>query len=77
MIIEMSDDIFAKNLRYLRKKRQISQKKLGETVGMSRYLLWNIESGILRPALELDAFIKICDFFGVDHDDMVHNDLTV
>ncbi len=72
MLIEMGDDIFAKNLRYLRQKRRISQKALAEAVGISRYTLRGIESGMMRPALELDAFSKICDLLTVDHDDMVH-----
>lgn len=76
MILEIGSNLFGKNLRYLRKKRRISQKALAQMVGINCYTLRGIESGRICPVLELETFIRICDLFGADHDDMVHQDFS-
>jgi transcriptional regulator with XRE-family HTH domain len=76
MLFEINSNQFAKNLRYLRQKRRLSQKALAEAVGVNRYFIRGIESGALRPIMELDTFAKICDYFAEDHNDMLCCDLT-
>lgn len=45
MLMVLNDDIFPKNLSYLRKKRKLSQTKLAQQTGINVYLLRGIERG--------------------------------
>ena len=77
MIIEMSGDTFANNLRYLRKKYELSRQALAKLIGISAQTLKNIETGTVYPALDIKAFRRLCEVFQVDANDLAQTDLSV
>ena len=62
-------DNFAKNLNYLRKKKNISIKKLADDIGLSRATLSHYEHGNRLP--EFESMIKLALYFGCSIDELV------
>ncbi|MDU6483120.1 MAG: helix-turn-helix transcriptional regulator [Paeniclostridium sordellii] len=60
---------FAKNLKYLRKKKNISMKELADKVGLSRSALSNYENGNRLP--EFESMIKLALYFECSIDELV------
>ena len=60
MLLVLNDDIFPKNLAYLRKKRKLSQVKLAQQAGIDVYLLRGIERGRFRADLHIEQYISLC-----------------
>jgi transcriptional regulator with XRE-family HTH domain len=52
MEIQVIKDIFAKNLKYFRTHRQLSQSQLAEKADISITFLSNIERGKMFPKVE-------------------------
>ena len=65
---------FGDNLRNLRKKKKISQEKLGELVGVSRQSVSKWECGEAYP--EVDNIFKLCDIFHCKINELVHEDFS-
>ena len=65
---------FGDNLRTLRKKKKISQEKLGELVGVSRQSVSKWECGEAYP--EVDNIFKLCDIFHCKINELVHEDFS-
>lgn len=65
---------FGDNLRTLRKKKKISQEKLGELVGVSRQSVSKWECGEAYP--EIDNIFKLCDIFHCKINELVHEDFS-
>lgn len=61
------------NLKFLRNKKNISQKKLAELCKKQNTAISNWEKGIREPSA-IDLMI-ICDFFDISIDDFVKKDL--
>lgn len=63
------------NLRKIRKKKRLSQQKLGEVLGVSRQTINSIENGKYNPSLELALLmieyfeVEIHDLFYLEKDD--------
>lgn len=57
---------FAKELPILRKMNNLTQKKLGEIVGVSRQTITNIESG--KTDMQLTLFFALMFIFTLDND---------
>lgn len=57
---------FGENLRKLRTERGLTQKELGERVGLSKAVVSKYENAVGYPSL--DMLIKIAAFFGVSTD---------
>lgn len=62
----MKNNVFGKTLRQLRLEHGISQRKLGEELGFCNQTVSFWESGQREP--DLDALIKIADYFKVSTD---------
>ena len=60
MLLVLNDDIFPKNLSYLRKKRKLSQTKLAQQTGINVYLLRGIERGRFRSELSCVHYLSLC-----------------
>ena len=59
----------AQNIRYLRKKKGLSQDSLAEMLGYKSYTtIQKWESGVSEPPIK--ALRKMADMFGVDMNDM-------
>ena len=63
---------FAENFKNLRKKKNITQEKLAEVLGVSAQSVSRWEVGICYPDLEL--LPSIANFFGVTIDSLLSND---
>jgi transcriptional regulator with XRE-family HTH domain len=68
-------DIWAKNLRFLRRKQDISQKELGQQLGVNGSRIRDYELGICEPNLEL--LIKIAQNFQLSLDDFITSDVSI
>ena len=60
----MSD--FGKRLKELRLAKELTQKQLGESLGLSERGIQNYELEVRKPSY--DAIIVIADYFGVSVD---------
>lgn len=58
--------LFSENLRALRKERGLSQKQLGEAVGVTQQCVSEWEKGNMEPTLS--CLWKLADYFGVSMD---------
>lgn len=63
----MSD--FAKNLRVLRQKKGMTQRKLGKVLHYGSTAIANYESGRNEPSF--DDLIRLADFFDVSVDELL------
>lgn len=64
---------FAKNLRFLRKKKNLSQDAFGDLVFCSATKISFLENGVYAPSLDL--LIALAKFFEVSLDELVLGDL--
>ena len=67
--------MLAFNLKYLRKKRGISQEVLATAIGVSKTTLGDYERGRYEPAIA--TLISISDYFDVSIDDLLKRDLRI
>ena len=66
--------MFAKNIRFLRKRAEMSQDKLAEMLGYKSFTtIQKWESGVSEPSMATAQ--KIANLFHVDIDDLIKTDL--
>ena len=65
---------FSKNLKYLRKKKNIDQQVMAEDLGIAQSTLSCYENGLRTP--DLDMVSKISNYLNIT-DDFITKDLTV
>lgn len=65
---------YKKNIKYLREKRGVSQKRASADLGISRAVLGGYESGLTQPPL--DKLQLLADYFGVPIQEFIHTDLS-
>lgn len=65
---------FSKNLKYLRKKKNIDQQIMAEDLGVAQSTLSCWESGIRTP--DLDMIAEIAKYLNI-YDDFITKDLTL
>ena len=63
----------AKNVKFLRKEKQITQKEFSIILNMSLDTIKSIETERITPSLE--TLIKIRNYFNVNLDDLIFLDL--
>lgn len=68
------DNNFSKNLKKLRKEKNLSQEQLAEELNVSRQAISKWESSTAYP--EMDKIISLCDKFQVNIDDLLYKDVT-
>jgi len=66
--------IFAKNIRFLREKKGLTQAGMPDALGFSQSAWNNYEKEVSMP--RFNDLIKISNFFGVNIDDLVTKDLA-
>lgn len=64
---------FADNLQYLRKKKEMTQEQLAETLMVSRQSVSKWESENSFP--EMEKLLQICQLFGCKMDDLMQGDV--
>ncbi|MBQ8882127.1 MAG: helix-turn-helix transcriptional regulator [Clostridia bacterium] len=62
----MKNNEFGKNLKLLRTERGLSQRQLGDILGVCNQTISFWEAGSREP--DLDMFVKIAKHFGVSTD---------
>ena len=62
----MSNDVFPRRLQYLRERRRMNRKALGELCGLSQSIIGKYERGEKEPSL--DTLVALADFFDVTTD---------
>ena len=68
--------IFAKNIRYLRKRANMSQESLAEKLGYKSYTtIQKWEMATSEPPVKIIS--EMASIFNVDVNDLVHSDLSV
>ena len=60
---------FAERLRSLRTERDVTQKDLGELLGVKNFTIYTYEKGRSEP--NIDGLIALADFFDVSIDYLV------
>lgn len=60
MLFVLIDDIFPKNLTYLRKKRKLSQAKLAQLADINVYTLRGIENSRFCSQLPYAQYLSLC-----------------
>lgn len=65
---------FAKNIKYLRSKKNIDQQVMAEDLGVAQSTLSCWENGLRAP--DLDMIAKISKYLNV-YDDFISKDLTI
>ena len=64
---------FVKNLKFLRKRKNLTQKDLSEILGISLQAVKMMETEQFKPST--DTLIKIRNYFEVNLDDLIFVDL--
>lgn len=59
----------AQNLKYLREKKELSQRDFSEVLGLSFAAVSNWETNHRKPGIEM--IIRLAEYFGVTLDDLV------
>ena len=66
---------FCSNVTALRKRNQLSKKKMAKILGIGIKTLTEIEKGVLPPKTSCTALIGACGFFGISADDLLGKEL--
>jgi transcriptional regulator with XRE-family HTH domain len=74
MEIQAIKDIFARNLKFYRAQRQLSQAQLAEKANISVTFLSNIECGKMFPKVE--TLSRITESLNVEVQELFQSDLT-
>lgn len=64
----------SKNIKFLRKNKQLSQHKLAESLKISRSKIASYESGAIEPKIEY--LLNLANFFQVDLTTLLSKDLS-
>lgn len=70
---DIMTNFFAKNIKYLRNKKNIDQQVMAEDLGVAQSTLSCWENGLRTP--DLDMIAKIAKYLNV-YDDFISKDLT-
>jgi transcriptional regulator with XRE-family HTH domain len=65
---------FSSNLRVVRKKNKLTLEELGKELGISKSAISDYENGHTFPSLDVTK--NICNFFGINIDDMQNSDFS-
>ena len=69
---EAMGGVFARNLQFLRKQKELSQEALAEQMNVSRQSVSKWESGGAWP--EMNTLLALCELFGTDLDTLLRGD---
>ena len=63
------DMAFGENLERIRKARKVSQKQLGNALGLTQQMISSYEKGFSAP--NMDILLQIAEYFNISLDDLV------
>ncbi len=67
--------LFAKNIKFLRKRKNRTQEEVAETLGLKRSTLSGYENEVAMPGIP--ALVQFSDYYGISVDTLVKVDLTI
>lgn len=76
MEIIIYNETFSRNLRYLRRKKKISQKRLAEMMGFSVYHLRNIELCRQEAVLSYPQMKQLCSILEINVEGLLHGEFV-
>ena len=76
MQIIIRNEIFSRNLRYLRQKSKLSQKELAQKMGFSVYYLRNIELCRREAVLTYQELKLLCSILQTDVEGLLHGEFA-
>lgn len=76
MEIIINSEIFCRNLRYLRRKKKISQKQLAQMMGFSVYYLRNIELRRRETVLTYQQMKQLCSILEINVEGLLHGEFA-
>ena len=76
MEIIIYNETFSRNLRYLRRKKKISQKQLAEMLGFSVYHLRNIELCRREAVLSYPQMKQLCSILEINVEGLLHGEFV-
>jgi hypothetical protein len=76
-IFLFTNDIFFRNLSFLRKKNCLSRRALAHLWHMCDYWIKSMEEGTWGNKLPVSKLIRISQIFDVDLNDLVTKDLSI
>ena len=71
---QITSHYLAGNLRFLRKRRKLSQEELGLQIGLNRGNIASYENGSAEP--KIGNLLRMAEFFGISLIDLAQRDLT-
>ena len=76
MQIIIRNEIFSRNLRYLRQKNKLSQKELAQRMGFSVYYLRNIELCRREAVLTYQELKLLCSILQTNVEGLLHGEFA-
>lgn len=76
MQIIIRNEIFSRNLRYLRQKSKLSQKELAQRMGFSVYYLRNIELCRREAVLTYQELKLLCSILQTNVEGLLHGEFA-
>ncbi len=76
MQIIIRNEIFSRNLRYLRQKSKLSQKELAQRMGFSVYYLRNVELCRREAVLTYQELKLLCSILQTDVEGLLHGEFA-
>jgi transcriptional regulator with XRE-family HTH domain len=76
MQIIIRNEIFSRNLRYLRQKSKLSQKELAQRMGFSVYYLRNIELCRREAVLTYQELKLLCSILETNVEGLLHGEFA-
>ena len=72
----LTDDLFFRNFSYFKAKYCLSRKAMSKLLGVSVYMIEDMEKHQCRYDIPLSLIVRISQIFGVDMNDMISFDLS-
>ena len=76
MQIIIRNEIFSRNLRYLRQKNKLSQKELAQRMGFSVYYLRNVELCRREAVLTYQELKLLCSILQTNVEGLLHGEFA-
>ena len=77
MYIQFNSTKLCRNIRYLRKKRRMTQKALAQVLETDPYTLRHLESEKSLPVIDYDVLCRLSAFFGVGIEELAETELSL
>jgi len=74
-MVDITGSFFCSNLRWLRNRYSLSKRALSRLIGISRYMLDDLESG-RSVSVSASHILRLRAIFNIDVETLFHTDLS-